>query len=49
MRTEGVVRGANYVVTHGGVLRTYTLEEARADKKLQAAIKRNGWEQISGS
>ena len=46
MRTEGTVEGGNYVVRHGGVLRTYTLDEAKADRKLKAAIQRNGWEPL---
>lgn len=46
MRTEGRVEGGNYVIRHGGILRTYTLAEARADRKLLAAIQRNGWEAI---
>ncbi len=46
MRTEGRVEGANYVITHGGVLRTIPLDEARQDRKLLAAIKRNGWEPL---
>ena len=46
MRVEGKVVGNNYVVSHDGVLRTYTLEEARADKKLLKAIERNGWQQL---
>lgn len=46
MRIEGKIVGSSYVVSHEGVLRTYTLEEARADKKLQAAIKRNGWQEV---
>ncbi len=46
MRIEGKVVGDNYVVSHDGILRTYTLAEARGDKKLQAAIKRNGWQAI---
>lgn len=49
MRTEGAVEGDNYVIRHGGgVLRTYTLDEARQDRKLLAAIKRNGWERLDG-
>lgn len=48
MRTEGAVEGDNYVIRHDGVLRTYTLDEARSDKKLLAAIKRNGWEPVDG-
>lgn len=47
MRVEGRNEGGAYVVAHEGVLKRYTLEEARADTKLQAAIKRNGWEEIA--
>ena len=46
VRIEGRVVGSNYVVSHVGTLRTYTLDEARADRKLQSAIKRNGWQQL---
>lgn len=38
--------GDRYEVSHDGVLRTYTLDEARQDKKLLAAIRRNGWQEI---
>ncbi|MFA9205011.1 MAG: hypothetical protein ACEQSH_01000 [Bacteroidia bacterium] len=48
MRTEGVVEGGNYVVRHDGVLRTWTLDEARQDRKLLKAIERNGWEPVDG-
>lgn len=48
MRTEGRIEGSQYVIRHGGILRTYTLDEARGDKKLLAAIKRNGWEPVDG-
>lgn len=46
MRTEGRIVGDRYEVSHGGVLRTYTLDEARADRKLRKAIERNGWEKL---
>ncbi len=49
MRTEGRVEGGKYVIRRDGVLRTYTLAEAREDKKLVAAIRRNGWEPPDGS
>lgn len=47
MRIEGRNEGDGYVVAHEGVLRRYTREEALADTKLQAAIKRNGWEPVN--
>lgn len=46
MRTEGRVEDGRYVVRHDGVLRTWALDEARQDRKLLAAIKRNGWEAV---
>lgn len=46
MRVEGKVVGDRYEVSHDGVLRTYTLDEARQDKKLRKAIERNGWQQL---
>lgn len=46
MRTEGRIVGDRYEVSHGGVLRIYTLDEARQDRKLLKAIERNGWEKI---
>lgn len=48
MRVEGRNEGSGYVVGHEGVLKRYTREEARADTKLAAAIKRNSWEPING-
>lgn len=47
-RIAGQVNGENYEVlsTGGEVLRRMTLDEARSDPKLQAAIARNGWEVI---
>ena len=48
MRIEGRNVPGGYVVEHEGVLRRYTREEALADPKLQAAIKRNGWEPVNG-
>lgn len=47
MRVEGRNETGGYVVAHEGVLKRYTLAEARADPKLQAAIKRNRWEEIA--
>lgn len=47
MRVEGRNEGDAYVVAHEGVLKRYTRDEARADTKLQAAIKRNRWESVS--
>lgn len=46
MRVEGRNEGGGYVVAHEGVMKRWTLEEARADTALQAAITRNGWEEI---
>ena len=48
VRVEGKVVGDNYVVSHDGILRTYTLDEARQDRKLLKAIERNGWEPVDG-
>lgn len=47
MRVEGRNEAGGYVVAHEGVLKRYTREEALADTKLAAAIKRNGWEAIA--
>lgn len=47
MRVEGRNEDRGYIVAHEGVLKRYTLEEARADTKLQAAIKRNHWEPVN--
>lgn len=47
MRVEGRNVEGGYVVEHEGVLKRYTRDEARADTKLQAAIKRNRWESVS--
>ena len=44
MRIEGRVEGSYYIVAHAGTLRKYTLDEAKADKKLLKAIARNGWQ-----
>lgn len=46
MRIEGRNENGGYIVAHEGVLKRYTLNEARADQKLAAAIKRNGWEPL---
>lgn len=49
MRIEGRVINSHYVITGStGVMKQIPLEEARADPKLAAAIKRNGWEPING-
>jgi hypothetical protein len=47
-RREGRVNGGNYeVVEHdGSVISQVSLDVARNDTKLAAAIKRNGWEAI---
>lgn len=47
-RYAGRVNGDSYEVLapDGGVAKTMTLAEARADTKLAAAIERNGWEAI---
>ena len=47
-RIEGRVQGVSYLITapDGGVMREIPLSEARADRKLKAAIARNGWEAI---
>ena len=47
MRVEGRVRNSMYVITSAnGVVKEIPLSEARSDPKLQAAIKRNSWEEI---
>jgi len=47
-RIQGRVTGGMYeiVATDGSVISQTPLQEARGDKKLAAAIKRNGWEGI---
>lgn len=47
-RIEGRVRNSMYeiVAPDGGVTKQIPLTEARGDRKLAAAIKRNGWESI---
>jgi len=47
-RITGRVNGGHYEVvgTNGAVMKQIPLAEARADTKVQAAIKRNGWEAI---
>ncbi len=47
-RTVGGVEEGNYVVRDpaGGVMMQVTLEVARRDARLAAAIRRNGWEGI---
>lgn len=47
MRVEGRNDGDGYIVVHAGVMKRYTREEALADTKLAAAIKRNGWEPVA--
>lgn len=48
-RIEGRVVGGRYVITGSiGVMKDVSLSEARDDPKLQAAIKRNGWEPVDG-
>jgi hypothetical protein len=48
-RYAGRVRDGLYEVVDpsGAVVRQMTLDEARADAKLAAAIERNGWEKIT--
>ncbi len=47
MRIEGRVEHSNYVIRGPqGVMKQIPLSEAREDKKLAAAIRRNGWEGI---
>lgn len=48
MRIEGRIEGNYYVISHDGTLRKIPLDEARQDRKLLAAIERNGWERIDG-
>ena len=47
-RIIGRVRGGNYEIVYpdGSVMKQMTLDEAKADDKLKAAIERNGWEEI---
>lgn len=48
-RLEGCVKHSQYVIRGPqGVLKEISLDEARQDRKLAAAIKRNGWEAIPG-
>ena len=46
-RIEGRVVGGNYVISGSGVTRSIPLAEAREDRKLAAAIQRNGWQELS--
>lgn len=47
MRIEGRVEHSQYVIRGPeGVMKQIPLSEAREDKKLAAAIRRNGWEGI---
>jgi hypothetical protein len=46
-RIEGRVEHSHYVIRGPqGVMKQIPLEEARADAKLAAAIRRNGWSSI---
>lgn len=47
-RIEGKVGDGVYLVLapDGGILKAIPLSDARADRKLQASIERNGWEKI---
>lgn len=47
-RIEGRVNGDHYEIlgTNGDVMSRYPLSDARKDKKLAAAISRNGWQPI---
>jgi hypothetical protein len=49
-RITGRVNGQNYEVLSpaGDILKQMTLDEARFDSKLKAAIVRNGWEGLDG-
>lgn len=47
MRIEGRRTERGYELAQGDyVIQSWTLEQARADAKLAAAIKRNGWPPI---
>lgn len=47
-RIEGAVDGGEYVITGpSGVMKRIPLEDARSDPKLAAAIRRNGWKEIT--
>lgn len=47
MRIEGRVRNSMYVIVGPqGTVKEIPLDEARKDSKLQAAIKRNSWQEI---
>jgi hypothetical protein len=46
-RIEGRVHHSHYVITGPqGVMKEIPLDDARADRKLAAAIQRNGWEPL---
>jgi hypothetical protein len=47
-RIEGRVQDGCYVIAapDGGIMKQIPLSEARGDRKLAAAISRNGWESI---
>lgn len=47
MRIEGRVVNSQYVITGPqGVMKEIPLAEAREDRKLKAAIRRNSWQEI---
>lgn len=50
LRIEGRRNGNAYQIigVDGSVMSSIPLDEARNDRKLAAAIKRNGWEAIDG-
>jgi hypothetical protein len=49
LRTEGRIEGGYYVISRGdAVQRKLTLDEARADPRVLAAIERNKWERLDG-
>lgn len=48
-RITGRVTGNSYEVVgvDGSVISSYPLDEARKDSRLAAAIKRNGWQELT--
>lgn len=50
MRREGSVRDGYYVIADGeAVIQRIPLDQAKGDKRLAKAIKRNGWESVNGN
>ena len=47
IESDSYVIGARYDGENSGVLKKIPLAEAREDRKLLAAIERNGWEKVT--